>query len=272
MKIEAMGGYPGILRMTKSPVDPNLAQLQGSISTLTENIQEMTIPRSGQPLVWCTRCYTEGHLANKCLRGRGMGPPQNTMINPLGPMGGVAQVSTNLPFYNPSPYHAFPGGQATPIAEYCEIYRIHGHGPRQFPIMVKFLTVPNTIHCEFCASTTHTTNQCRALDALADILDRTTFRVNEKPQGPGRGQGGGVGGDFRGGRTGGRGPRRCYNYDEQGHMARYCPHPRRPWCCHYRTNGHTTEDYPELIAKWEDRVRQRGTNLISSEIKRVAKG
>ena len=33
-----------------------------------------------------------------------------------------------------------------------------------------------------------------------------------------------------------------------------------------------SQDYPELIAKWEDRVRQRGTNLISLQIKRVIKG
>jgi hypothetical protein len=203
---------------------------------------------------------------------RGMGPPQNPMVAPPGPTGGVAQVSTNLPFHNPTPYHAFPGGQAAPTTEYCEICRTHGHGPRQCPIMQKYSTVPNTVHCEFCASTTHTTNQCRALDALADRLDRTTFRVNENPQGPGRGRGGGARGDFRGGRTGGRGPRRCYNCDEKGHLARDCPHPRRPWCSHCRTNGHTTEDCPELIAKWEDRVRQRGTNLISSEIKRISKG
>jgi hypothetical protein len=72
----------------------------------------------------------------------------------------------------------------------------------------------------------HTTNKCRVLDSLANRLDRTTFRVNENPQGPGRGQGGGDGGDFRGGRTRGIGPCRCYIYDEQGHLDKYCPHPR----------------------------------------------
>jgi hypothetical protein len=61
-------------------------------------------------------------------------------------------------------------------------------------------------------------------------------------------------------------------YDEQGHMARDFPHPRRPWLSHYITNGHATEDFPELIAKWEDQVHQRGTNLISSEIKTVIRG
>jgi hypothetical protein len=66
MKIEAMAGYPGSLRITRPPVDVNLVQLQGKISTLTENIQELTIPRPGRPQVWCTGCYTEGHLVNEC--------------------------------------------------------------------------------------------------------------------------------------------------------------------------------------------------------------
>jgi hypothetical protein len=187
-------------------------------------------------------------------------------------MGGVAQVSMNLPFHNPTQYHAFPGGQATPAIEYCEICRIHGHGPRQCPIMHKYSTVQNKIHCEFCASTMQTTNQCRVLDALVNMLDRTTFRVNENPQGPGRGRGGGARGDFIGGRTKGRGPSICYNYDEKGHMDRDRPHLRSPWCSHCRNNVNATKDFPKLIAKWEDRVRQRGTNLISLEIKRVIKG
>jgi hypothetical protein len=56
----------------------------------------------------------EGHLVNECLRMRGLGPPQNLMVTPPGPMGGVAQVSMNSSFHNPTPYHAFPGGQAAP--------------------------------------------------------------------------------------------------------------------------------------------------------------
>jgi hypothetical protein len=55
-------------------------------------------------------------------------------------------------------------------------------------------------------------------------------------------------------------------------MAGDFPHLRRPWCSHCRTNGHATEDFPKLIEKWEDRVRQRGTNLISSKIERVIRG
>jgi hypothetical protein len=119
---------------------------------------------------------------------KGVGTSSESDGNPTRThMGGVVQVSTNPPFHHPTPYHTFPGGQATPTTKYCEICRIHGHGPRQCPIMQKYSTVPNIVHCEFCTSTTHTTNQCRALDALADRLDRTTFRVNENPQGPGRG-------------------------------------------------------------------------------------
>jgi len=185
-----------------------------------------------------------------------MRPPQNPMGPSQGPTGGFAQVSANLPFHNPTPYHAFPGSQAAPTVEYCDICRIHGHGSRQCPIIQKYSIVPNIAHCDFCASTTHTTNHCRVLDALANRLDRTTFRVNETPQGPRRGRGGGAGGYFKGGRTVGRGPSKCYNYDEQGHMARDFPHLRWPWCSHCRTNGHATEHCPELIAKWEDRVHQ----------------
>jgi hypothetical protein len=38
MKIEAMEVYPRSLRVTKPPIDVNLAELQGHILTLTENI------------------------------------------------------------------------------------------------------------------------------------------------------------------------------------------------------------------------------------------
>jgi hypothetical protein len=96
-----------------------------------------------------------------------MGPPQNLMGPSPGPTGGVAQVSMNLPFHTPTPYHAFLGNQASSSVEYCEICRIHGHGPRQCPIIQKYSTILNIVHCEFCASTMHATNQCRALDALA---------------------------------------------------------------------------------------------------------
>jgi hypothetical protein len=68
------------------------------------------------------------------------------------------------------------------------------------------------------------------------------------------------------------GSSRCYNCNEQGHLAKDCPHPRRPWFSHCRNNGHATEDCPELIAKWEDRVLQQGYNLISSELKRGIEG
>jgi hypothetical protein len=85
------------------------------------------------------------------------------------------------------------GGQST---EYCEICRSHGNSPRHCPILQKYTPVSNTMYCEFCGSPSHNTNQCRALDALADRLDRSAFRVNEGPQGPGRGHGGG--GGYRG--------------------------------------------------------------------------
>jgi hypothetical protein len=78
---------------------------------------------------------------------RGMGTPHNPMGPSPGPTRGVTKISMNLPFHNPTPYHAFPGNQAVPTIEYCEIFQIHGHGPRQCPIMQKYSTIQNTVHC-----------------------------------------------------------------------------------------------------------------------------
>jgi hypothetical protein len=128
------------------------------------------IPRPGRPKFWCTGCYTEGHIENECPCMRGMGPPHNPMGPSAGPMG-IAQISVNLPFHTPTLYHAFPSNQKSLSIEYYKIFRIHGNGPRQCPIIQKYSIVLNTVHCEFCASTMHATNQCRELDALVDRLD-----------------------------------------------------------------------------------------------------
>jgi hypothetical protein len=138
MKIEAMEGYSGSLRVTRPPKNANLAQIQGQISAPTENIQELTILKLGRPQVWCVGCYIEGHLVNECPHMRGMIPPQNPMGPSLGPMRGVAQVSVNLPFHNLTLYHAFLGNEASSSVEYCEIFLIHGHGPRKYPIIHKY--------------------------------------------------------------------------------------------------------------------------------------
>jgi hypothetical protein len=84
--------------------------------------------------------------------------------------------------------------------------------------MQKYLIVPNTIHREFYAYTTHTTNQCRAFDALADMLDQKTFGVNHNPQELGRGQGGGAKGDYSGGINGHRqiSPRSTWIWNKTG--------------------------------------------------------
>jgi len=119
------------------------------------------------------------------------------------------------------------------------------------------------IYYKFCGSPTHTTKQCHALDALADRLDRYVFRVDEAPQGFGGGHRCREG--FIGGLTHRIRPIYCYNNDEQGHLARDRPLPRRPRCTHHRNNAHATEECPKLITKWEERARQRGTNLINYE-------
>jgi hypothetical protein len=63
-----------------------------------------------------------------------MGPPQNLMGPPIGPMGRVVQVSTNLPFHNPTPYHAFPGSQATPTVSIVKFVESMGMGQDSAPL------------------------------------------------------------------------------------------------------------------------------------------
>ena len=67
--------------------------------------------------------------------------------------------------------------------ECCEVCRGYGHSPRMFPILQKYSNVTNNNYCELFSSTTHHTDQCRALDSLADKSDRSTFQVNETSQG-----------------------------------------------------------------------------------------
>jgi hypothetical protein len=135
-------GYPGSLWVIRPPDDYNIMQLQGHISALTEKIQELTIPREGHPQVWCIGCYTEGHTMMKCPRLRGAGPPLQPMVPPpIGPSGGVVQVTTTMPFHGPVQYHAFPNHQGNQNNEYCEISEVTGIPLRHFPILQKYTPV-----------------------------------------------------------------------------------------------------------------------------------
>jgi hypothetical protein len=102
-------------------------------------------------------------------------------------------------------------------------------------------------------------------------MDRTSFRVAENVQPRGRGQdrrgkGGGYRSGYPGGRIGGCiGPVHHYNCKDIGHITQNFPLPRRLWCNHCRTTGHTTEYCPNLIERWEARNRQRNANLVNSE-------
>jgi len=98
------------------------------------------------------------------------------MLTPVGPPGptpavGVTQIGSQglYPKRNQS--------------KYCEVCRGYGLPPRLWPILQKYSSVPNNNYYEFCASITHHTDQCMALDALVDRLDCSTFRVNETPRG-----------------------------------------------------------------------------------------
>jgi hypothetical protein len=112
MEIEDMKSYPKNLQVMRPLEDHNITQLQGHISTLTNKIQELTLPRVGRPQEWCTSFYTKGHTTIECSILRGSGPPTHPMVPlPVGPVGGVLQVVTTTPFHDYVQYHAFMNHQ-----------------------------------------------------------------------------------------------------------------------------------------------------------------
>jgi hypothetical protein len=202
--------------------DNNIAQLQGQyFSAHRENSRVISTESKSTTSMVHGLLYRRPHcdIVPKVVGWWTSEPSHATPTD--GTNRGNCKIAMMTPFHPPVQYHTFPNQQGGQRNEYCEICRTHGNPPRHFPILHKYSHVPNIVHYEFCGSTTHTMKQCRDLDALADRLDHSVFRVDEAPQGFGGGHQGG--GGFRGGRTGGRGPVHCYNYEEQGHLERDCP-------------------------------------------------
>ena len=146
--------------------------LQHQIASLTEKLKEMQPIRPAISNVWCTHCLVEGHVATKFprLRGTGVGPSV-AAIQGGPPTGGGAVLNPQGIYQLQQPYARFPSQPNPTATEYCEIFRTMGHPPRMCLILQKYSNVPNNVYCEFCASTIHKIEQCRALDALADWLD-----------------------------------------------------------------------------------------------------
>ena len=119
--------------------------------------------------MWCTHCLMEGHVATKFLRLQ----EENIGTLATGTQGaplvdGVTQINTQG-LYQPQPHFlGFPNQQNQTKAECYEICKGIGHPPRLCPILQKYSNVPNKIYYEFCASTTHHTEQCISLDALTE--------------------------------------------------------------------------------------------------------
>jgi hypothetical protein len=102
-------------------------------------------------------------------------------LPPIGPMGRVEKFVSFTPFHGPIQYHAFPTNQGGLSNEYYEISQNNNHFPRHCPILHKYTPMLNTMYYDTFGSPSHNTNQCHALDALAERLDRSAFIVNEGP-------------------------------------------------------------------------------------------
>ena len=164
-----MVGYPQEDRGGPSLQDPSLLGLQHQIANLTEKLKEMQPIRPARPNVWCTHCLVEGHVATECPRLRSLGVgPSIAVVQGTPPIGGGALISPQGVYLPQQPYAGFPHQPTQAATEYCEICQTVGHQPQTCLILQKYSNVSNNVYHELCASTTHSTEQCRALDALVD--------------------------------------------------------------------------------------------------------
>ena len=146
--------------------------LQHQIASLMENLKEIQPIRPARPNVWCTHSLVECHIATECPRLRGAGVrPSVAAIQGGPPLVGGAEMSPQGVYSPQQPYAGFPPQPNATTTEYSEIFQMMGHQPRMCPILQKYSNIPNNAYYEFCASTTHKTEQCRALDALVNRLD-----------------------------------------------------------------------------------------------------
>ena len=169
MKIEAMAGYPQEYLGGAALQDPSLLGLQHQIANLTKKLKEMQPIRPARLNVLCTHCLVEGHVATECprLRSPRVGALAAAVQGAL-PIRGVAQIKLQGVYPPQQSYAGFPNQPTQVATEFCEICRMVGHQPQMCRILEKCSNVLNNVYGEFCASKTHGTEQCRALDALVD--------------------------------------------------------------------------------------------------------
>jgi hypothetical protein len=163
-------------------------------------------------------------------------------------------------------YLAVGAPNPLPGGGYCEICKKWGHHPTECPLLQKYQSTPKNLFCNFCKSVGHEEKDCHVFDLLRE---RTSdmYRIQEEntdADGGGaqynnqRGFNQGNKGNFGRGRgrgnfgRGGRGPIICYNCNQPGHLARdfqnLCT-----MCTYCRALDHSTEDCPQLVAKWQAR-------------------
>lgn len=102
----------------------------------------------------------------------------------------------------------------------CEICRNPGHDPHHCPLLQKYKNTATVVHCDLYRVNTHRTEDCHALDTLAERLSNNLFAI-ESTGATNRAQN-----QNQGKRALGNDancpPPGCYNLNEVGHIARNC--------------------------------------------------
>lgn len=174
--------------VAQSGASLELCQVHNQIATLTEQIKVLTKLKVGREQLWCVGCRREGPLPPSSLYFWGYIPLMRGVFSASSlfigrPVVSVVQVAMASPFHNMALYQGSPSIQQATSREYYSLFSYYGHPLRHCPILQKYTYVRNTTYCELCSSSTYSTDKCSALDALEDMLDRTSFRVSEESQG-----------------------------------------------------------------------------------------
>jgi hypothetical protein len=218
-----------------------MGHFQSQLAALTIQIQDIDKGKENHENVWCTNCRTKGHHKN-----------EHPMLQPY----------LNIVALNP-------------LGPWCEICKTMGHHLHNCILMQKYQrTVRNLFH-NFCKLVGHDEKEFHAFDLMRECtVDAYKFQGEELEGGFSlhntpiggyhQGERGGLRGSGRGGFCRRRGPIICYNCNKPRHLDRDYLNPYTT-CTYCRVLDHVMEDFPQLIAKWQEKTNANVQMIVTKE-------